>query len=167
VFEVMDTDPENNRAMCGGGRYDGLVGQFGVEPVPTVGFGFGDVTLQNFLESHDLLPKLISETQIYIVQAGDVYVGAAKIARQMRLEGVNVAIDTSGRKLDKQLKSAVKKGIRYAVIIGDTELADGRYKLKDLVTGNEEAHSLERIISIVLKSYAVYRRDDIDDIAED
>lgn len=46
VFEVMDTDPANNRAMLGGGRYDGLVAQFGVEPVPTVGFGMGDVALQ-------------------------------------------------------------------------------------------------------------------------
>lgn len=166
VFEVMDTDPENNRAMSGGGRYDGLVGQFGVEPVPTVGFGFGDVTLQNFLESHNLMPRLISETNIYIVQAGDVYAGAAKVARQLREENVNVAIDTSGRKMDKQFKSAVKKGIRYALIIGDAELADGRYKLKDLVTGNEQTHSLERITSIVLKAYSVYNRDDIDAIAE-
>jgi histidyl-tRNA synthetase len=49
VFEVFDTNPENNRSMFGGGRYDGLVAQFGVEPVPTAGFGMGDVTLQNFL----------------------------------------------------------------------------------------------------------------------
>jgi histidyl-tRNA synthetase len=54
VFEIFDKHPENNRSMLGGGRYDGLVGLFGVEPVPTIGFGFGDVTLQNFLELHKL-----------------------------------------------------------------------------------------------------------------
>src|SRR3546814_4334581 len=51
VFEVFDKDPENNRSMFGGGRYDGLVGEFGVESVPTVGFGMGDATFQNFLEA--------------------------------------------------------------------------------------------------------------------
>ena len=48
AFEVFDKDPENSRSLFGGGRYDGLVGEFGVEPVPTVGFGMGDVTFQNF-----------------------------------------------------------------------------------------------------------------------
>ncbi len=62
VFEIFDTRDDNNRSMMGGGRYDGLVGLFGVEPVPTVGFGFGDVTLQNFLEGHDLLSPLRPET---------------------------------------------------------------------------------------------------------
>ncbi len=71
VFEVTDTNPENNRSMFGGGRYDGLVGLFGVEPVPTVGFGMGDVTLQNFLESHQLLPELRSQTDVYVVLVGD------------------------------------------------------------------------------------------------
>ena len=56
VFEVFDTHPDNNRSMLGGGRYDGLVGLFGVKPVSSVGFGWGDVTLMNFLELHGLLP---------------------------------------------------------------------------------------------------------------
>ena len=67
VFEVFDNHLENNRAMFGGGRYDGLVGLFGVEPVPTVGFGMGDVTLQDFLDVHGLLPKLQPETDAYVV----------------------------------------------------------------------------------------------------
>ena len=150
VFEVMDTSPENNRAMFGGGRYDGLVGQFGVDPVPTVGFGMGDVTLQNFLETHELLPKLPPETELYIAMIGDIYADVSKLAQRLREEEVNVAIDTSGRKLDKQIKSALKKQIRYVLIVGENELTEDRYKLKDLVTGTEEVHSLDRIVSIVL-----------------
>src|SRR3989339_611689 len=73
IFEVFDTSPENNRSMFGGGRYDGLVAAFGVEPVPTVGFGMGDVTLQNFLELHKLLPKLEAETDAVVILIGDVY----------------------------------------------------------------------------------------------
>ncbi|MEX0932431.1 MAG: ATP phosphoribosyltransferase regulatory subunit [Parcubacteria group bacterium] len=56
VFEVFDTDAENNRSLFGGGRYDNLLEVFGVEPVPTVGFGMGDITLRDFLETHKLGP---------------------------------------------------------------------------------------------------------------
>jgi len=54
VFEVFDTNPENRRSLFGGGRYDNLLEMFGVEPVPTVGFGMGDVTILDFLTTHNL-----------------------------------------------------------------------------------------------------------------
>ena len=54
VFDVFDTDPKNNRSLFGGGRYDNLLEIFGVEPVPAVGFGMGDVTIRDFLETHKL-----------------------------------------------------------------------------------------------------------------
>ncbi len=54
VFEVFDTNPENRRSLFGGGRYDNLLEMFGVEPVPAVGFGMGDVTIKDFLETHKL-----------------------------------------------------------------------------------------------------------------
>ena len=57
VFELFDTDPANPRALCGGGRYDNLLELFDTEPVPAVGFGWGDITLRDFLETHGLLPK--------------------------------------------------------------------------------------------------------------
>lgn len=56
VFEIFDTHPENNRSVCGGGRYDNLLEIFGVEPVPIVGFGMGDITVRDFLETHKLEP---------------------------------------------------------------------------------------------------------------
>ncbi len=149
VFEVFDMHPENNRAMLGGGRYDGLVGLFGVDPVATVGFGVGDVTLQNFLESHDLLPNLKPETDAYVVLIGDIYEQAVSVLKMMRDAGLNIAVDTSGRKADKQLKSAVKKNIRYAIIIGEQELGDEQFTLKDLQAGQEETHSIERIFTMI------------------
>jgi histidyl-tRNA synthetase len=149
VFEVFDTNPENNRSMFGGGRYDGLVGLFGVEPVPTVGFGMGDVTLANFLETHGLLPKLETETDIYTILIGDVYDQAQKVVSDLRDKGLNVAIDPSGRKVDAQIKSATKKGIRYALFIGEKELADEKYTLKDLDSGQEEKYGLQQIVDAV------------------
>jgi histidyl-tRNA synthetase len=149
VFEVFDTHPDNNRAMFGGGRYDGLIGQFGVEPVPSVGFAFGDVTFQNFLETYGLLPELCSETDIYVILVGDVYERSIKAIQTLRESGVRVAVDITGRKMDKQIKTALKKNILYALFIGETELENQQFKLKDLAKNNEQSHSLERIVSIV------------------
>ncbi len=165
VFEVFDTNPDNNRSMFGGGRYDGLVGLFGVDPVPTVGFGMGDVTLQNFLESHGLLPKLPAETDAYVALLGEnTYEKVQKVLDGWRAEGLKLAVDMSGRKAEKQIKTAVKKGINYVVFIGEAELADERYKLKDLTTGNEESHSPERLISILLDKRHKHRQpaDEVD-----
>ncbi len=149
VFEVFDTDPENNRSMFGGGRYDGLVAMFGVEAIPTVGFGMGDVTLANFLHSHDLLPELAIETDLLLILIGDVYARASKLAARLREMGLNISIDATDRKIDKKIKNADKQGVRYVLFVGENELADEQYPLKDLVTSNEEKHSAERIVSIV------------------
>lgn len=157
VFEVFDKHPENNRSMFGGGRYDGLVALFGVEPVPTVGFGMGDVTLRNFLEGHDLLPQLRSETDVYVVLIGDVYLKAQATIQNLRDMGLNVAVDTTGRKPDKQIKTAVKKGIHYALFIGEKELESEQYEIRNLLTSKSEIHSASRIVSIVRD----YRDDDL------
>lgn len=149
VFEVFDNHPENNRSMFGGGRYDGLVGAFGVEQVPTVGFGVGDVTLQNFLETHKLLPDIKPETDLYVALIGEVYEEAQAVLDDLREMGANVAVDFSGRKPDKQIKTADKKGIVYVLFIGQKELDDNQFTLKNLKTGKEERHGLQRIVSII------------------
>ena len=149
VFEAFDTHPDNNRSLFGGGRYDGLVGLFGVEPVPTIGFGMGDVTLSNFLELHELLPPIRTETDIYVVLIGDVFEKAQPAIAALREMGLNVAVDLSGRKVGAQIKAAEKKGIHYMLAIGESELADEQFPLKNLLTGIEEKHSLQRIVSIV------------------
>lgn len=164
VFEVADTAQENNRSMFGGGRYDGLVGMFGVEPVATVGFGMGDVPLENFLASHGLSPHLRTETDAYVVLVGDVtYEQVQHKVNSLRDMGLNVAVDTTGRKLDKQLKTAVKKGIHYAIFIGEEELKGERLKMKNLVSGQEEEHSPQRLVSLI-KDYRQAGEPDPDDI---
>ncbi len=149
VFEVFDNHPENNRSMFGGGRYDGLVGLFDVEPVPSVGFGMGDVTLQNFLEVHGLMPKLGSEVELYVVLIGEVYAKSQSAIAQLREMGLNVYVDSSGRKPEKQLRNAIKNDIPYALFIGERELEENQFTLKDLRAEEEERHGLQRIVSIV------------------
>jgi histidyl-tRNA synthetase len=66
VFEVFDTHPENNRSVFGGGRYDDLLDIFGKRKIPAFGFGAGDVTARDFLETNSFGPtvKVISSSAI-------------------------------------------------------------------------------------------------------
>jgi histidyl-tRNA synthetase len=155
VFEVFDNHPDNNRAMFGGGRYDGLVSLFGGEPVPTVGFAPGGTTMEVFLRSHELLPDFSSTTDIYMIVLGDDNLhGAQKLARELRAEGLKVAVDITGRKLDKQIKAAVKTKVPYMLFVGDKELQSEVYRLKDVKNEREQELSLERIVTTI----ADYRR---------
>lgn len=149
VFEVFDQHPDNNRSLFGGGRYDGLVGLFGVEPVPTVGFGMGDVTLQNFLELHELLPKLHPETEAYVILVGNVFDQAQGTITELRKAGLNIAVDTTGRKIGAQIQTAEKKGVHYVIFIGEKELESEQYVIRNLHTGVEEKHGIIRLVTLV------------------
>lgn len=137
VFEVFDNHPDNNRALFGGGRYDGLVGLFGVEPVSAVGVAPGGTTMENFLQTHNLLPELKSSTDVYIVTLGDVSREALKLASDMRDANINVELNLSEKKFDKQLKTALKKGIPFILFIGEDEVKSGIYTIKNIVKSEE------------------------------
>ena len=150
VFEFFDNAPENNRAMFGGGRYDGLVGLFGVEPMATVGVGMGATTMQVFLEVHGLLPELATHTDVYIIPISpEVMSGADALARKLRSEGVFAELDITGRKIDKQLKAALKKQVPFAVFVGPEELESETYTVKNLVESTEQKVNFTRMISVV------------------
>ncbi len=149
VFEFFDNHPENNRALFGGGRYDGLVGLFGADPVSAVGMAPGYTMTELFLDSHKLMPKFYSETDLYIVVLSGAIAGATNLALQLRAEAINVEVDVTGRKADKQLKTAVKKQIPYIVFVGEDELKSEVYPVKNVQSGKEEKLSFERIVTTV------------------
>jgi histidyl-tRNA synthetase len=160
VFEFFDTHPENARALFGGGRYDGLVGLFGGEPVSAVGFAPGLSMMELFLETHDLVPKFMSTTDIYMIVIGENLRGAQKLATSLRKEGVNVELDFTGRKIDKQLKTAIKKRVPYLMFVGDEELTAEMYPLKNTITSEEKKLSFERIVSTVADRRSHSDKDD-------
>ncbi len=161
VFEFFDVHPDNNRAMFGGGRYDGLVGLFGAEPISAVGMAPGLSMTELFLESHGLLPDLSSTTELYIAVLGDSSLaGASALATKLRGENVNVELDFTGRKLDKQIKTAVKKQIPYVLFVGDQELKSEKYNLKNTHTGDEQSLSFERLVAHVKDNRRKYSADD-------
>ncbi len=146
VFEVFDTHPDNNRSLFGGGRYDGLVGLFGAEPISAVGVAPGNTMIENFLDVHGLLPENTSKTDIYIVVIGDALQDARRVAYELRQSGLNVEVDITGRKLDKQIKTAVKKNIKQLLFVGEKDAESGQYSLKNVESETEEKLSPEQII---------------------
>lgn len=154
VFEVYDSDPENSRSLFGGGRYDGLVGLFGADPISAVGVAPGGTTMEEFLSGHNLLPVLHSTTQIYIAALGDVAREATKLASELRNQGLKVELDISGRKLEKQIKTVLKKDIRYMLFIGENEVRTGQYAVKDMVKSVEYKLYSADIIGLINSPYA-------------
>lgn len=149
VFEVFDTDPNNNRSLFGGGRYDGLVGLFGVEPVPTVGFGMGDVRIRDFLETHNLLPELASEIDAVVIPIGIDVIKIQGILKTLRNNGVRLAVDSTDKKIDKKIKNTTKRGIKFVLFIGEDELVSNEFTVKNLDTGEETTDEISSIATIL------------------
>ena len=146
VFEAFDTHPDNNRSLFGGGRYDGLVGLFGAEPISAVGMAPGNTMIEHFLDVHGLLPKNDSKTDVYIVVIGDAHDDARRVAYELRQAGLNVEVDITARKLDKQIKTAVKKNIKHILFIGEKDAESGQYALKNTDDETEEKLTPEQVI---------------------
>lgn len=149
VFEVFDTHPENNRALFGGGRYDNLTSLFDDEATPGVGFGMGDITIENFLTVRNLLPTYLPPTKLYVaVTSPDVLAAATRLAQELRQQGIAVAMDFGEKKLADQIKTAVKHAIPYLVVVGDEEVASDVFTVRDLANGEEERYSRTELASV-------------------
>ena len=140
VFEVFDEAPENNRAMYGGGRYDNLVGLFVKNAkVSGVGYGMGDVTLENFLVTHNLIPNIYAEeVKVLVTKFDDVpYREYTAIVAKLREAGIQSSVFIGSKKFGKQIDYAVKGNYSHVVIMGTSELEAGEVKVKDLAKREE------------------------------
>lgn len=139
VFEIFDTNPANPRSLFGGGRFDKLVALFGGESIPAIGFGMGDVTLADFLETHTLLPNTRENIpQLYLGTPTSRDIPAAQaFAETLRKEGVRIFVNITEKGLGDQIKDAVKRGIPLFMAYGADEVANQTARLKILATGEE------------------------------
>ena len=154
VFEVFDEAPENRRAMFGGGRYDGLVGLFGVEDLPVVGAAPGETMFAEFLKAHDLVPKFASSVDVVLMTIGDIkFADYAKIADFLRGKNVNVAIDFTQRKFAKKIKAAEKIGAKFAIVLGEDEIKNGCFELKNIAKNESTSNlAIEEIAERIAKA---------------
>lgn len=153
VFEVFDTDESNQRSLFGGGRYDDLLSAFGIESLPAVGFGMGDVTARNFLEAHNLLPEYAPATELMVCVVDDAArAHAIQVAQMLRREDITVAVNFSGKRLGDQIRHADKMKIPFVIAIGSNERDSGRYTIKNLSSGSEMTLPAERIAEHLFSS---------------
>lgn len=147
VIEQWDKNPQNNRSMYGGGRYDNLTELFeGAEPLPATGFAMGDVTLIEFLKSWQLLPNFSPETQVLVTVFADFQKEALAVAHKLRSWNLKTELYLSpGEALDKQIAYANKKQIPHVVIIGEKETKENKITVKDLRTGEQKLTTLDDI----------------------
>jgi histidyl-tRNA synthetase len=148
VFEIYDSNPKNPRAMFGGGRYDNLMEALGHEHLPALGFGMGDVTIRDFLETHGLLPNYTAATElmILILDNKDKYIFKAfEIASKLRSQDINTAINFSYKKLDKQIKTAEKLSVPFILVLGEKEIESAKFSLKHLKSKKEALLELDEI----------------------
>lgn len=146
VFEVFDTHPENRRSLFGGGRYNNLVGAFGRETLNAVGFGMGDVTLEDFLRTHKLLSDQPRRVDLYIALLDEKHAGHAfALAATLRARSLAVEVALGAAKLGKQIQEAEKKGIPRVLILGEDEVKSGVYAVKTLATGEQVTLTADKI----------------------
>ncbi|MDI3496414.1 MAG: histidyl-tRNA synthetase [Patescibacteria group bacterium] len=139
VFEMFDKHPANNRAMFGGGRYNGLAEIFGEKNFPAVGFAPGDETFRLFLESWNILPTITYSEKLYFLPLLDkeLEFESLALAALLRQEGKDVFMGLELQKMSKALEFANKKNIEMVIIFAQAEKEKGEYKIKNMVTGEE------------------------------
>lgn len=150
VFEVFDKHPDNRRAIAGGGAYANLLQIFNEEPLPGVGFGMGDVTLKDFLESHGLLPDLSHGRHdafvAYLNEEGEAL--AMEASALMRKAGLKVETHFGPLKFKKVFKTAESKGHVNVVLIGEEEAKNKTLTVKNMKERKQETFALNQIDSI-------------------
>jgi len=152
VFEMYDQSPENRRALFGGGRYDNLVGLFSKECIPGVGFGMGDVTVRDFLETHSLLPRLPEAIQVHIALFdSSMEKEANHLAHKVRQAGFRTTVQFDATKLGKQFKWADAKGIPVVVLQGPDEKLKQEVQVKHLPTRKQVAVPETDLIETIAK----------------
>lgn len=146
VFEFNTQALDEKLALCGGGRYDELIQQMGGQPTPSVGVGIGIERLLLGLTSLDLIPNPDAPDAFLIAATEDARKPIRDLARLLRSEGYTVQYDIDDKKMKQQFKQADRFGARFAVILGEDEMRDNTYTIKELATGNQTSILQDQLI---------------------
>lgn len=153
IFEVKALDVQIG-SITGGGRYDNLTGVFGMEGVSGVGISFGADRIFDVLNQLDLYPKdALQTTQLLFVNFGEkeeAYL--LPLVAQVRAAGIRTELYPESAKMKKQMGYADTKKIPYVAIVGETEMAEGKINVKNMITGEQQLLTVDELITLFLSS---------------
>ena len=136
VFEFVSGDLGAQSTVCGGGRYDGLLGSLGGADQPGIGYAMGVERLLMVMTAQGIEIPEPDPCDLYIGSIGEeAAIRALSLVSSLREEGFSAECDIVGRSVKAQMKYADKIGARYSMILGDNELAENQARLKNMQTG--------------------------------
>ncbi|MBS1706055.1 MAG: histidine--tRNA ligase [Armatimonadetes bacterium] len=147
VFELHSTSLGAQSALCGGGRYDGVIKELGGAETPSVGVGMGIERLLIAMESQAPVPTPPMLEAFVVAATDSARPKVREIARSLRERGVATGFDLDGRNVKGQFKAADRSGARYALVLGDDELAGEYLTIKDLATQDQWHRAESEVIA--------------------
>ena len=158
IFDFTEADATHSALLYKGGRY------VNNDLQSSVG---GQSDMSNIIEllaRHTGMRHLESATQAYIVTVGNVLDDAERIAEKLRSERVSVEVDYTGRPIDRQVKEAIKKRVRYVMTVDEQSVAKGLYNLQNIRENSEQQVSFERVVTAVSDRRHHQQYDEDDDV---
>jgi len=141
--------PDLAGSLAGGGRYDGLIGMFGKEEIPACGFSLGLERILVVMEERGMFPPEIADStpaDVMVTIWSEETIGESlKLANELRQQGLRVTVYPEPDKLGKQIKYADSIKVPFVCIRGESEIAEGKVKLKNMKSGEETMLSADEI----------------------
>lgn len=139
-------------SITGGGRYDNLTGVFGMPGLSGVGISFGADRIYDVLNALDLYPaEARTSTQVMFVNFGDAEAAASmKMMKELRHAGVAVEIYPEAAKMKKQMAYANGAGVPFVAMVGESEMAQGKMALKNMITGDQQTVSAAEAAALII-----------------
>lgn len=152
VFEFVSTEIGAQGTVCGGGRYDGLVEEIGGPKTPALGFAIGIERLLLLMKAQGIAFPNEDKCDLYIASIGEkATLTAAEIATDIRNNGMHAQFDIVGRSVKAQMKFANKIGAAYTVVLGDSEVENGKAMLKNMSNGEESEIELSSLADELMR----------------
>jgi len=141
VFEVWATEGLGaQNAVCGGGRYDGLIKELGGQPTPGIGFAAGLERIILTMKAQGAeVPALLRPTVLVAHRGAEAKQRAVEIVASLRSVGIGTLLAFGGRSLKSQMKEANRNHVRFALILGESELAEGKVTVRHMDKGEQES----------------------------
>jgi histidyl-tRNA synthetase len=132
-FEVLALGLGSQNAVCGGGRYDGLVEQMGGPAIPGIGFAIGVERLAMLLQAQERQESAAPD--VFIAPMGEAAESQAfAVARRLRQDGYRIELESGRRSLKAQMRRADKLAVPYVLILGENEIKAGKGTVRDMRT---------------------------------